>query len=676
MFEFFSKSLRKKLFITFIIIGFLPFLTLLVYTVFLSEAKILKRIVLEQNARVDDVSSLIDQHIKNLSKEIKFLGSLDVMDDIIVDDLDKRISRLLSQKAKDFGSLATFMAINTKKQIIASSDSSVLLSKFKHKFDKSNGQFINEKNLYTYIKVFSTFDNKNELGYLVLKYNLDKLEPFLPHLKNTNAYITNTNNTISIGSSLDIKLDFTSKNNNLINDTHLIVYKNLQESLKDFYLVYAVDKSVALEFLYDFLKFMFYVSLVIFIFIIYVSIKFSSSIVKPVENLTKTVDKTIQTQDYATVLSIESKDEIAKLTSSFNELLQTTDNALKKLEEENKHRLQRFVQLINIFNIIIQTQDEDECIKTSIKEISSLSNTNLIHFSQTIEYEVSEDYISLYITDFEEEDKKNLFGYILLGKSLEDEHEKGFYNSIAKMITLQLDRIRLIDKTMSASRAKSAFISNMSHELRTPLNAIIGFAQYMINYEDLEEDQIDTVSSIESSAQYLLSMINEILDIAKIESGKMEVHLEQSDIMSLVQSSYEMLLPLAKEKDIEFNLETDGFIQDSYETDVKMFKQIVINLLSNAIKFTKEGGVTLKLFNQDNKLVVEVIDTGIGISSEDIKNLFSDFTQVENIMQKKHKGTGLGLSLSKKMANLLRGDVDLDSKGANKGSKSTFYISI
>ena len=227
---------------------------------------------------------------------------------------------------------------------------------------------------------------------------------------------------------------------------------------------------------------------------------------------------------------------------------------------------------------------------------------------------------------------------------------------------------------MAASRSKSAFISNMSHELRTPLNAIIGFTQYLIEYEDLSEEQYDIVASIESSAQYLLNMINDILDIAKIEAGKMEAKIEDVKIVSLVKSIVEMLKQLAEQKGVELKFYTDISEDTIVKTDSKMFKQIVVNLVSNAIKFTEKGYIEIKLYFDQDKLYVKVKDTGIGISKENLSKLFSDFTQVENVMQKKHKGTGLGLSLSKKMAHILGGDVLLDSEGEGKGSTAVFWI--
>ncbi|MDO9266316.1 MAG: ATP-binding protein, partial [Sulfurimonas sp.] len=415
---------------------------------------------------------------------------------------------------------------------------------------------------------------------------------------------------------------------------------------------------------------------IIFILIIYMSIKQSRDIVKPIEELTATTDYITKTQNYSAQLNVNSQDEIATLTHSFNNMLKTTYSALQTLEEENKLRLKRFTQLIEVFNTIIQTKSEDECMDVSMQEIKKLTHKENLHFTKDQNRASDKECTNLYVSDFEN-DEKIYFGSIELGiESFEDKNEQDFYNSIASMITLQLDRIRLIERTTSASKAKSAFISNMSHELRTPLNAIIGFAQFMIEYEELNEDQKDTVGNIESSAQYLLSMINEILDIAKIEAGKMEAHIENVNILDIVQNSLNMLSPLAKDKNIKFDFIFDNFENKKYQTDPQMFKQIVVNLISNAIKFTQQGSIQLELYNENHNLHVKVKDSGIGISEDDMKHLFNDFTQLENVMQKSHKGTGLGLSLSKKMANILGGDVTLKSDGIGHGTISTFSLQI
>ncbi|MDD3476441.1 MAG: ATP-binding protein [Sulfurimonas sp.] len=678
MLDLFRKSLRNKLLFIFIIIGFLPFLTLLVYTLFLSESKIVNKIIIEQLDRTKVVIKLIDNHLNALSKEVIFLSSLDLMDDLLAEDIDKRVSRLLTQKEDDLNLDISFMAVSLDSTIIASSDKNNTLKKqdIEKLHGDKYGTFIEDKNLYIFSSIYASFEKEKKIGYLILKYNLQNLDLYLTHHKTTYSYIVNHANDTIIGEDIPLKIDFNNQTKSIINSDYVVVYERLSSFLDNWHIVYAVDKSVALEFLYDFVKFMLYISFVIFIFILYLSIKQAKEIVKPIEELTRVVNNITKSHNYSSRLEITSQDEIATLTHSFNDMLQTTSSALKKLEDENKLRLKRFTQLINVFNTIIQTKSEDDCIEVSIEEIKKLTNKDELYFQKNQTILTDKEYTNIYVSDFEN-NKKIYFGSIELGvNKFEDKNEQDFYNSIASMITLQLDKIRLIQRTTSASKAKSAFISNMSHELRTPLNAIIGFAQYMIEYEELNEDQKETMANIESSAQYLLGMINEILDIAKIEAGKMEAHLESANILSIVQSSYNMLSPLAKEKKLKFDFIYDNFENKEYKTDPKMFKQIIVNLISNAIKFTQEGTIRLELYNDNKNIYVGVKDSGIGISKDDMKHLFNDFTQLQNVMQKSHKGTGLGLSLSKKMANILGGDITLESDGADMGTLCIFSLKI
>ncbi|MDQ1245622.1 MAG: Histidine kinase [Campylobacterota bacterium] len=678
MFDFLKKSLRNKLLSIFIVAGFLPFLTLLIYTLFLSERKIVNKTIEEHLQRTKVVIELIDNHLVSLTKEVKFLSSLDLMDDLLADDIDKRISRLLTQKKEDLNLDITFMVITLDSTIVASSDKDLLLKKHSQEAinTKEYGVYVKDKCLYIYSQINASFDKTKKLGLLVLKYNMKNLDSYLTHNDNVHSYIINPKNNFIVGENIPIEINFYNKTNSIIDSKYVVVYENLSSFLNGWYIVYAVDKSIALEFLYDFISFMLYMSLIIFILIIYMSIKQSRDIVKPIEELTATTDYITKTQNYSAELNVNSQDEIATLTHSFNNMLKTTFSALQTLEEENKLRLKRFTQLIEVFNTIIQTKSEDECVDVSMQEIKKLTNKENLYFKKEKNIVSDKECTNLYVTDFEN-NKKVYFGSIDLGiESFEDKNEHDFYNSIASMITLQLDKIRLIERTTSASRAKSAFISNMSHELRTPLNAIIGFAQFMIEYEELSDDQKDTIKNIESSAQYLLGIINEILDIAKIEAGKMEAHIEDVNILDIVQSSYNMLSPLAKDKNIEFDFIFDNFEDKKYQTDPQMLKQIVLNLISNAIKFTPKGNILLKLYNDDKNIYISVKDSGIGISKDDIKHLFNDFTQLENVMQKSHKGTGLGLSLSKKMANILGGDIILESDGIGHGTICIFSLQI
>jgi len=677
MFNIYRKSLKNKLLTLFIGIGILPFITLLAYTIFLSETKILNKIVIEQSQRADSVIGLINNHLNAMNKEVKFLSSLGLMDDILADDIDKRIAILLSKKVEDLGLDATLSVISENEIIIASSNKELISQTFSlQNIHPKQETYIKGQTLFIFSKIFASFDSNKSLGVLMMQYDLNNLDIYLTHNNSVHSYIINTKNMFSVGEKVNSNIYFAQNNSTTINEEHVIVSKQLFGFLNEWNIVYAVDKDVALEFLYDFINFMLYISIIILFFIIYISIKNAKEIVKPIEKLKDTTDKITNTQNYSTYLETTSEDEIAALTHSFNTMIQTTSEALNNLEEENKLRLKRFTQLIEVFNTIIQTKNENECIDTSINEIKKLTNQENLLFHKNSDIVSNKESTNIYVTDFEN-DEKIYFGSIELGiEKFEDINEKNFYNSIATMITLQLDRIRLIERTMSASRAKSAFISNMSHELRTPLNAIIGFSQFMITYEKLNDDQVDTVSNIETSAQYLLGMINEILDISKIEAGKMEAFIKEVDIESIITNSYNMLTPLAEDKGLKFNLINNNFETQLYKTDPKMFQQILVNLISNSIKFTEHGEVTITYTCNNGNIILKVKDSGIGISDEDIKLLFNDFTQVENVMQKKHKGTGLGLSLSKKMAEILQGTVTLESEGLGLGSTAIFQIKI
>jgi len=672
MIKFFTRSLRNRLLLSFLIVGLLPFVLLLAYTFLLSERQIVEKTLDEQFSRAEVMLNLINNHLQTLQKDVNFVASLDMMDDILADDIDKRISRLLSKKVLDYNADVSMCVVNNSMDIIASSQKNVLFKPFplSSKLQKNQGKFILKSTIYFYSKIYASFDNQKSIGYLVLKYQLKNLKIYLTNQDGIHTYLENINTGVRLGDKVKLHFTITESKGSTITDEHQIVYLKSEKILQDFYLVYALNKSIALKFLYKFIEFMFYISVFILLLVIFIALKYSQTIFKPIEKLTQATRDITKNQDYSLELTIDSQDEIATLTASFNDMIHTTSTALESLEEENRLRLKRFVQLIEVFNTIILTQSEEECIEVSMREIKKLTQRDELEFHKRQE----PNSIDIYVTDFEK-NEKSYFGSISLSiENIEDKNERDFYNSIATMITLQLDRIGLISRTMAASKAKSAFISNMSHELRTPLNAIIGFSQFLIAYEELTDDQQDTVGNIESSAQYLLSMINEILDIAKIEAGKMEAHIEESNVKELIHATYTMLEPLANDKNLAFELITENLEEEIFKTDPKMFQQITLNLLSNAIKFTEKGFVKLELYDDAKNLYVKVSDSGIGISQEDIERLFSDFTQVENVMQKKHKGTGLGLSLSKKMAHILGGDVRLESQGLGEGTTSFFIL--
>ena len=670
-----ANSLRKKLFLSFLAIGLFPFLILLLYTMFLTESKLLKQSVDEQYNQMQTTLNLMNKHLFTLQKDVEFLASLDVMDEILSDDIDKKISRLLEKKAHDIGTTTNLFVTNKHNIITASSNAALLLKPFHTsiKLGKS-GYFLKQKKLYFYSQIQASFDAKKALGYLFLEYDLNNLKPFLINKETIHSYIFNPHHHICIGRNLQLKIHFTKNQHSSITDSYVTVYKRLSFFKEPFYLIYAVNKTTALGGLYDFVRFILLMSLFVLILVLYLSYKRSKEIIRPIEELTKATKEITKTQDYSKKIVTTSNDEIQILSAAFNTMLQTTSHALLELEAENKRRLSQFIDLINLFNTIIQTQDERSCIVNTLEEIKLLTNNQNLTFSEQKSSVDEHMSIDLYVNDFTNR-QKVYYGSILFGfEHFYDENEKRFYDAIATMLELQLERIRLIENTMSVSKAKSAFISHMSHELRTPLNAIISASQLMIVYEELSDEQQDSIASIEASAHYLLEMINGILDITKIEAGKMDVHCEDTDLIALVHESIDILMPLIQDKNLQLKLETHQLKHLAYKTDVKIFQQIIINLLSNAVKFTNKGTITIEIKREKNSIVISITDTGIGISKEDIDLLFCDFTQVKNVMQKQHKGTGLGLSLSQKMARLIHGDITIESEGLAKGCSVHFRL--
>ncbi len=218
----------------------------------------------------------------------------------------------------------------------------------------------------------------------------------------------------------------------------------------------------------------------------------------------------------------------------------------------------------------------------------------------------------------------------------------------------------------SANRAKSEFLAAMSHELRTPLNAIIGFSE-IIRLETFgpvgNTRYRDYANDIHSSGQHLLDLINDILDLSKVESGKGDLHEENIEMSGLVRSVRTLVVGRAQARDVVLDVElAEG--QPMLWADERKLKQILVNLLSNAIKFTESGGkVVLKIWHRmDSDFVFQVIDPGIGIAIEDIPKALSPFQQIDSGLNRMHEGTGLGLPLTKSLVEMHGGSLDLQSE--------------
>ena len=253
-------------------------------------------------------------------------------------------------------------------------------------------------------------------------------------------------------------------------------------------------------------------------------------------------------------------------------------------------------------------------------------------------------------------------------------------NNIASVIRRNNQNVELIEKTEAAnaaSQAKSQFLANISHEIRTPINSVIGFSE-LLKSTSLDEDQKVFVNGLNDSANFLFELVNQILDFTKIEAGKVELLRERTNLLELSNSVHKTLMPLAKAKNINLELRADIGESDFVLIDETRIRQVLVNLVSNGIKFTESGFVRLsleKLGEFENKVNIRfsVQDSGIGISAEQQKNLFSVFSQGDNSTSKKYGGSGLGLVISSGILELMNSKIICDSSPKNG---SLFYFDM
>jgi signal transduction histidine kinase len=278
-----------------------------------------------------------------------------------------------------------------------------------------------------------------------------------------------------------------------------------------------------------------------------------------------------------------------------------------------------------------------------------------------------------------------------------DEFEElaGAFNRMLRQLLSQQSELRVVNdeldnrldelaqanmKLYEMNRLKSDFLATVSHELRTPLNSILGFSDVLSGIDKLDDKQLRYVNNIQRSGRMLLDMINDILDLAKVESGKMEVRLSEFKINALLSAQCDMARPLAEKKNIDLDCEASTSLPPLRQDQAKV-QQILNNLLSNAIKFTPEGGRIVVFAQRDehNDLRLKVTDTGIGISPDEQQLVFEKFRQASSAlpdgdaMTREYSGTGLGLSIVRELCRLLGGDVSLESE---LGKGSTFTIRL
>lgn len=252
--------------------------------------------------------------------------------------------------------------------------------------------------------------------------------------------------------------------------------------------------------------------------------------------------------------------------------------------------------------------------------------------------------------------------------------QKAALEAAVEVRTRELNEARRIAE--SANLAKSMFLANMSHELRTPLTAVLGYADLLLDQSIAEGERASHAAAIKRAGEHLLRIINQVLDLSKIDAGQLLVDDAVAALPRILRDAERIALPLAREKGIEFAIRLAKPIPSHVRTDAVRLSQILINLVANAIKFTDEGSVTVvaDCAGAGDRLIIDIEDTGVGIEPLQVQQLFTPFTQIDMSVTRRHGGTGLGLSISRKLAQLLGGDVRL--LRSRPGDGSTFRIEL
>ncbi|SFP11223.1 sensor histidine kinase [Hydrogenimonas thermophila] len=668
-------SIRLKLIIAFFSIIAVGYLSI-IYFFSKSETEVLKKRAIE-HLEVEALYSIehLKHHLDDIANEVLFLSKLEIMDDIIANDIDKRITKILEKKREDIGKDVTFLTLNTNGEIVASATASnfkidlkKLFSKIENIRDKAPYIFVFNKYLVFSSPVYASFDDKLTIGTLLLFKPLKNLSDELHISNGVIAWIIPLDNL-----KKDIGSLFNPPDKKILLQNYLYVIKPIGPPLDGWKLGYALKKDIAFETIQQVQNILLFTFIVMLVLTSILTIIIDRRIVEPVRKLADTASKIVSTNDYTMRVKPFSKDEIGELAENFNLLMEKTAEAFNAIERQNRESVQTLIELMNFFGYMIQSETKEETIERACRELRRLTSADTVTFCPEVSDKRERCIVLESAQSFE--NNRKVYGAICIEGAKETmAMENRFFESASRMISLQIERIELLQTTREALKSKTSFFSALSHELRTPLGSILSLTQYLMTTSNCDESAKEVLGKIESSASHLLQIINDILTMAKAESGKLEPMFQQCDLVTLIEETIDMVMPLAEAKGIELNFyHTSSSMR--IQTDPKLFRQVLINLLANAVKYTFDGKIKVTLSSFEYCVEVIVEDTGIGIEPDALKEVFNEFYR-EYRVRGSENGSGLGLALSKKIAQVLKGDLFIESEGEGKGTKATFKLFV
>ena len=672
-----KNSLSAKLLVLLFLIGFIPYLLILIYTKVYGQEQILESTIARESVQMLQIEEAVDMHLQQLRRGLLFLAHLELMDDVVVNDLDHRILQTLEAYHEVLGLEATLLVVDDQHHIVSSTEIAMIDHSYSYAKELSHTKefqvyTVDDGKILFVVPLFSQLDNGRELGHLIMEYGVENLHRFNLNSRGvtTALWSPQFNYRVSSGELLPFELE---EGRELSEDSErLTLYRPINPLLEGWYLIYQLDKSVVFGFLEQLNLYLVMGAVFGMATIAMLAFYMARRVVYPLKLLQEQTRVMVAEHRYDLKVPPCSDDEVGQLARSFNVLSDDIESVMAALKAESQLRMLRLTQLIALFHQLLSSQNEQSCLQIALHALQEIVPEHKVAFKVMDE---NGPHPAIYLYDFEHQ-RELYYGSLSIDFDGLEEEEKEFFLAAAAMISARLNQLRAYKRLQKDDEAKRTFISYLSHELRTPLHAILTQTQYLIGYESMNEIQLDKIAHIENASQQLLSMINDLLDLAKLEAGKYDLQLETvgcEEIVGTVDTLMQMLAPLAEQKKLEYTLHS-ACQEVQCVIDLRLLRRVVSNLLSNAIKFTEDGTISCSIKADAQEVVIMIRDSGRGIDPKLLSTLCDPFVQY-GAASEVEKGSGVGLALSQRYATLFGARLEISSEGLGKGACATVSMS-